>query len=90
MASSKKKIEEDVMVRKVKVHQDEEKSPEELTMEEKLNMKCDKAAGECVRRVERKDTVDEVHPGAGAMLWTMKGGVTGEPYRWVVQGKYRT
>ena len=77
-------------VKKVKAHQDKETKYKDLTFEAQRNVDCDAEAGQKVKEVEKREYNDEVALEVGALLWCSRGGITGDPYKWMLEQEAQT
>lgn len=77
-------------MQKVKAHQDDNKVYEELAFEERRNVDCDGAANDKAGRAKIRRYVSTLEPGVEAMLWTDQGGLTEEPYDWLMEREAKT
>ena len=81
----------DEMGRKLEVlhvrgHQDDEMPYKGPGVEEQRNVDCDKAAKERVNRIMGgKDCLSEMPPSVEVMFWTDSGGLTCDPYWWIME-----
>ena len=76
-----------VEVKKVKAHQDDEGKYEELPYKAKKNVDCDGVAKVEVVEATGNEYLERIPDGVEAMLWTRWGGLTRDPYNWVMIGK---
>ena len=89
-AKAQENLEPKVAVKKLKAHQDKETKYEDLTFEAQRNVDCDAKAGQKVKEVEKREYTDEVAPEVGALLWCSRGGITGGPYKWMLEQEAQT
>ena len=72
-------------VKKVKGHQDDREKYENLLFQEQRNVDCDHEAECAMSGARGENYIKKIPEGVKAMVWTSRGGLTVEPYDWIME-----